>query len=44
VTPPFIVAVLDSNIERLMEGSPIFAERIDIADMVDIEVGRNLVE
>jgi len=33
MAPPFIFAVLNSEIEKTVEGSPIFAQRIDIKDM-----------
>jgi len=35
VTPPFIVAVLNSDVERLSENSPLYIERIDINNLVD---------
>lgn len=34
VTPPFIVAVLNSDVERLSENSPIYIERIDINQLI----------
>lgn len=40
VTPPFIVGVLNSEVERLTESSPIFIERIDI----DKLVGKKTIE
>jgi len=37
VTPPFLVAVLNSDVERLSENSPIYIERIDINNILGIK-------
>ena len=37
VTPPFIIAILNSEVERLTESSPIFIERIDMDNLVGVK-------
>ena len=37
VTPPFIIGILNSEIERLTESSPLFIERIDIANLIGVK-------
>jgi|JI9StandDraft_2_1071091.scaffolds.fasta_scaffold706596_1 hypothetical protein len=38
VTPPFIMAVLNSEVERLVESSPIYIERIDLDQLTGLEI------
>jgi hypothetical protein len=41
ITPPFIIAVLNSDIEKCAEGSPAYLQRIDISDLpgvVDVPI------
>lgn len=37
VTPPFIIAVLNSEVERLTESSPIFIQRIDLEHLAGVK-------
>ena len=37
VTPPFIIAVLNSEVERITESSPIFIERIDMKNLIGVK-------
>ena len=37
IAPPYIMAVLNSEIEKTTEGSPIYIERIDINNLVGVK-------
>lgn len=36
ITPPYILAVLNSDIEKVIEGSPIYIQRIGMKDLVGV--------
>jgi hypothetical protein len=37
ITPPYIIAVLNSDVEKTTEGSPIYIERVDYQNLIGAE-------